>query len=102
MRTVVRNSFARHTILAERVSVGIVPPEGKPPAGSCAWCGGFRARYPNTLGANTAIVRAWLYRFHVDDDQGSRHSGPIAGGKLFCSRGCCESYTNQPFDETAR
>lgn len=100
MRTVVRNSFARHSIRAERVRVGIVPPAGKP-AHDCAWCGGFRANYPKSLGAHTVPVHAWLYRFHVDDDQGSRRSGPIAGGKLFCSRRCAETYTGQRFDETA-
>lgn len=85
MRTVVRNSFARHTIQAERVST----PYGE----SCANCGTVRW-------GRTGASAPWLYRFHVDDDQGSRHSGPIAGGKLFCSRDCAETYTGQPFDET--
>jgi hypothetical protein len=83
MRLVVRNSFARHTIMAERVRVV---------SQTCEFCGSQR-RTP---------TRLWLYRFHVDDDQGARDSGPIAGGKLFCSRDCCESYTRQPFDETGR
>lgn len=84
MRTVVRNSFARNTIVAERVRAH---------GSTCTKCGQVRGQHVRT---------AWLYRFHVDDDQGSRQSGPIAGGKLFCSRGCCEAYTDQPFDETAR
>jgi hypothetical protein len=99
VRTVVRNSFARNTVTAERVRVGVVPPGGKPST-DCAWCGGFRATYPKTLGAHSRPVSAWLYRFHVDDDGGRRNSGPIAGGRLFCSRGCCESYTGQSLDET--
>lgn len=84
MRHVVRNSFARQTITAERMSTATM-------TSGCTECGGVR----NTRG------RRWLYRFHVEDDQGARHSGPIAGGKLFCSRGCCEAYTGQNFDETA-
>lgn len=43
-----------------------------------------------------------LYRFHVDDDSGTRHSGAIANGKLFCSRSCAESYIGHPFDEGER
>lgn len=82
MRTVVRNSFARHSILAERVRAH---------GSTCTECGQVRGQHVRT---------AWLYRFHVDDDQGSRHSGPIADGKLFCSRGCAESYTGQNFDES--
>jgi len=74
MRTVVRNSFARHTIQSERVRVV---------SGTCTECGSTR---------QTQNGKPWLLRFHVDDDQGSRHSGPIANGKLFCSRGCCENY----------
>jgi hypothetical protein len=86
MRAVVRNSVARQTIQAERVRVI--------PAGSetCTWCGNVRER-------RHSGDRQWLYRFHVDDDSGSRHSGPIADGRLFCSRDCAESYTGQPFDE---
>lgn len=98
MRTVVRNSFARQTIRAERVQVGLVAPGGTPTR-TCTECGGFRASYPRTIGAHSRPVRGWLYRFHVEDDQGPRHSGPIADGKLFCSRGCCEAYTGQNFDE---
>lgn len=86
MRTVIRNSFARHSVTAERV----------PTDATCAWCGSQRIphRHP------AATPRAWLYRFHVDDDSGPRNSGPIAGGRLFCSRGCAEAYTDRPFDET--
>jgi hypothetical protein len=81
MRTVTRNSFARQSIVAHVIrTLGLA---------TCANCGGQRF----------SRGRSWLYRFHVDDDQGARHSGPIAGGKLFCSRGCCESYTGQPFAE---
>lgn len=86
MRTVVRNSCARHTIRAERVPT----PYGE----TCQECGTVRWGRPGST------VAKWLYRFHVDDDQGARHSGPIAGGKLFCSRGCCEQYTGQAFDES--
>ena len=96
MRYVTRNPFARFTILSERVQVGTVPPNGVPTR-TCTECGGFRARYPRTLGAHTRPVFAWLYRFHVDNDQGPRQSGPLADGKLFCSRVCAESYTGQPF-----
>lgn len=88
MRTVVRDSFARHTIRAERIYVTHSPGFHK----HCDNCGGTR---------ETKRGRLWLYRFHVDDDQGARNSGPIANGKLFCSRECCESYTGRPFDETA-
>ena len=91
MRTVVRNSFARQTIRAERVTVAS--------ANSCAECGDRRIGRTRRRADGTAHVTEWLYRFHVDDDQGSRHSGPIAGGKLFCSRGCCEAYTGQDFAE---
>ena len=86
MRTVVRNSFARQTIAAERIAT----PYGE----SCAECGSVR------WGRPTSTVARWLYRFHVDDDQGSRQSGPIADGRLFCSRDCAESYLGHPFDET--
>lgn len=91
-RTVVRNSFARQSIVAERVQVLI---NGQ----TCAECGGQREyRYPSK--APRVAGWRWLYRFSVDDDQGPRQSGPIAGGKLFCSRECCETYTGQKFDET--
>lgn len=89
MRTVVRNSFARQTITAERVTV-LSPTAVE---AGCTFCGNVRFR-------RTRALRAWLYRFHVDDDQGGRHSGTIAGGRLFCSRRCCEAYTGQPFDDT--
>lgn len=86
-RTVVRNSFARHTITSARVAT----PFGE----SCAMCGTVR------WGRPTSQVAPWLYRFSVNDDQGSRQSGPVAGGKLFCSRGCAEAYLGRSFDETA-
>jgi len=88
MRTVVRNSFARHTIKSERVRVDMHT--------TCTECGSVRTsqRVPD----RPAVL--WLLRFHVDDDQGSRSSGPIAGGKLFCSRSCAEGYTGRSFDET--
>jgi hypothetical protein len=82
MRTVVRNSFARQTILSERVPVSSL-------SGGCTECGGQRG--PED--------RPWLYRFVVEDDQGARHSGPIANGRLFCSRACAEMYLGQSFDE---
>ena len=84
MRTVVRNNFARHTIRAERVPVD---------RETCTWCGQQRYRVSG---------HGWLYRYHADDDGGSRHSGPLAGGRLFCCRGCAESYLDAPFDETAK
>ena len=79
MRTVVRNSFARHSITAERVSS-----QGR----TCHYCGSVR----DTRG------QTWLYRFYVDPDSG--RMGLIADGNLFCSRDCCESYTGRNFDET--
>ncbi len=85
MRTVVRNSFARQTILAERVSYPMYPPSG-----TCAECGNVR---------QARNGRGWLYRLHVDDDSGRRHSGPIAEGRLFCSRPCAEQYLGGAFDE---
>jgi hypothetical protein len=85
MRTVVRNSFARHTIRAERVTVNGQGDE------SCHECGSVRM---------LPSGRKWLYRFHVDDDSGPRHSGPISDGRLFCSRSCAEAYTGRSFDET--
>ena len=87
MRTVCRNSFARHTITAERVAVT----EQGPGSGDCENCGSVRGK-PGRL---------FLYRFHVDDDSGPRHSGPLADGKLFCSRSCAEAYIGRPFDECA-
>lgn len=83
MRTVVRNSYARQSILSERVSV-------RATSNDCTECGSVRG----------PIGKEWLYRFHVEDDQGARLSGPIAGGKLFCSRSCCEIYTGQSFNES--
>jgi hypothetical protein len=95
MRTVCRNSFARHSIEAERVRVvqRVTLGNGTAQSGGpgCAECGQQRIP-PDGYGA-------WLYRFHVVDDQGPRHSGPIAGGKLFCSRECCEAYASTRFDE---
>ncbi len=92
MRSVVRNSFARHSILSERVYLNAGD-------GTCTECGSVRQlqRRPS-MRAYPPL--AYLLRFHVDDDQGSRTSGPIADGKLFCSRGCCESYIGRPLDET--
>ena len=93
MRTVVRNSVARQSIRAERVRAH---------GTTCAECGsvrqGRRQHDPQDT-TRVSVGASWLYRFHVDDDQGSRQSGPIAGGKLFCSRGCAEAYIGQPFAE---
>lgn len=86
MRTVVRNSFARHTIRAERVPTRY--------GESCQECGTVRWGRPASQSA------PWLYHFHVDNDSGSRHSGPLANGKLFCSRDCAEIYVGYRFDET--
>jgi len=97
MRTVVRNSFARHSITAERVRVSVRTGQAITPGTTCTECGSQRF----TTNRNGSTNGAWLYRFHVDDDQGSRQSGPIADGKLFCSRGCCETYIGRNFDETA-
>ncbi len=83
MRTVIRNSFTRQTIKAKRVRTR--------PGEACAECGAVRWRPEGTVD--------WLYHFYVEDDQGARHSGPLAGGKLFCSRSCCESYTGQAFGD---
>lgn len=92
MRTVVRNSFARQSIRSERVTVDH--------ATCCTECGQQRYKPHSYLDPHDPRARRpWLYRFHVDDDQGSRHSGPIAGGKLFCSRGCAEAYLGQDFAE---
>lgn len=88
MRSVVRNSFARQSIRSERVRV-----DGR----TCAECGSVRYGPDDERGF--ARYR-WLYRFHVDDDSGPRHSGPIADGRLFCSRECAETYIGRPFDET--
>jgi hypothetical protein len=81
-RYVVRNSYARHTVRSERITIT---------RATCDYCGSVR---------HTKIGRPYLYRFLVDDDSGSRQSGPIAGGRLFCSRSCAESYTGRSFDET--
>lgn len=106
MRTVVRNSFARQTIKAERVrarsryvnvdgSTAMVKTEG------CTECGSVRGGIAGGMTPDGPIADGayWLYRFHVDDDQGPRQSGPIADGKLFCSRQCAEQYTGRNFDE---
>ena len=98
MRTVVRDSFARHTIRAERVPT----PYGE----TCTFCGTVRYGRPTTEGPAASAAhprpRPWLYRFHVDDDSGARCSGPILGGRLFCSRDCAEVYSGQPFNEENR
>ncbi len=94
MRSVVRNSFARHSIQSERVYVNGTDT-------TCTECGSVRQlqRRPS-MRAYPPL--AYLLRFHIDDDQGPRTSGPIANGKLFCSRGCAESYIGVPFDEVDR
>ena len=84
MRTIVRNSFAHETIESERVHTPL----------SCTWCGQHRV----TAGRG-ARGRTYLLRFHVSGDS-ARTSGPIIGGKLFCSRECGESYLGRSFDET--
>lgn len=84
MRYVTRNPFARHTIRSERVTAH---------GATCAWCGSVR----HTAADQRLNRRPWLLRFHTDDDQGPRQSGPIANGKLFCSRSCCETYIDQRF-----
>lgn len=94
MQPVTRNSIARHTILAERVPIGTGESTHMP---TCSWCGQRRVTGRTRTLDPHPIVRYWLYRFHVDDDSGARHSGPIAGGRLFCSRACAEAYTDQPF-----
>ena len=83
-----RNSFARQTIRAERVRTDT----------TCEWCGSQRIPHRNPA----CLPASWLYCFHVDDDSGSCHSGPIANGKLFCCRDCAESYIGHPFDECMR
>lgn len=84
MRIVVRNSFARHTIRAERVRVRH---SAEHTGNTCTFCGSQR----------TTNGKSWLYRFHMDDGQGPRNSGPILNGKLFCSRDCAESYIGHSF-----
>lgn len=93
MRHIVRNSFARNSIMAERVCVQ--QNQGYYGLGNatCTECGSVRV---------PARGKPYLYRFHVDDDQGARTSGPIANGRLFCCRGCAESYIGNSFDETKR
>lgn len=88
MRTVVRNSFAHETILAERISF---PLAAFIVGGGCSWCGQvhYVKNDPRTV---------WLYRFHVDGES-ARNSGPIAGGKTFCSRSCVESYIGRSLAE---
>ena len=83
MRTVVRNSFARQSMLAECVYDDL--------RRGCTECGQLRT---------TPAGRSWLYRYHVDDD--SRHSGPMADGRLFCCRSCAEAWLSQAFNETGR
>ena len=95
MRTVVRNSFARQTIRSERVRVTFRAGQQIDHGSTCEWCGSQRF----TTNREGSTSGAWLYRFHVDDDQGSRHSGPIAGGKLFCSRSRAETYTGSSFSD---
>ena len=80
MRQVVRNSFARETVYAERVTAS---------AGACVECG--QRRY-------TRSGKGWLYRFLVQSDGG--RSGYAANGNVFCSRSCAETYIGQSFDET--
>lgn len=94
MRTVVRNSFARQSIRSERIRITL-------PHAGCTECGAVRQEVKRYLDPHDPRVRSWLYRFHVDDDSGPRHSGPIAGGRLFCSRECAETFVGQPFDECA-
>lgn len=89
MNYVTRNPFARFTIRSERVPT-TANTDGTRIGQTCTECGSQRLQRQGT--------RAYLLRFHVDDDQGPRHSGPIANGKLFCSRACCEQYTGQRFD----
>jgi hypothetical protein len=87
MRTVVRNSFARHTVMSEQIHTTHE---------TCAECGQVRYRR-----SAHGLLKPYLYRFHVDDDQGgSRRSGPVGNGKMFCCRSCAEAYIGQPFDET--
>ena len=80
MRTVVRNSFARQSITAEVVSTATM-------TAGCTECGNVR----HSRG------HRWLYRFHLEPDSGRTQL--IASGKLFCSRGCCETYIGQSFSE---
>lgn len=84
MRTVVRNSFARETIQSARIHVVNA---------TCHNCGSQR----HTVRKGKTYT--WLLRFHVDGES-SRSSGPIADGKLFCSRSCVESYIGRNLDES--
>jgi hypothetical protein len=78
MRNVYRNPFARHTILAERIVA-----RGR----TCTECGNVRH----------SRAGDFLYRFVVDPDSGPTVN--VADGKLFCCRGCAESYTGQSFKD---
>lgn len=69
MNLVSRHSFARESILSERIYS----------SETCRECGSMRT---------TPKGRTWLYRFIVDPDAG--YKAPIRG--LFCSRICCETY----------
>lgn len=78
MRTIYRNPFARHTISSERV-----PARGR----TCTECGNVRH----------SRAGDFLYRFVVEPDSG--RTSYAAGGKLFCSRGCAETYIGHSFKE---
>lgn len=69
------------TIRAERVHVVVATGLSWQWSRTCTWCHGQRYVRGRT--------RTWLYRFH---DSGARCSGPIADGKLFCSRDCLKAY----------
>lgn len=77
----VRNSFARETIIGQRVKVDV---NGL----TCEWCGSVRQR--------TEASQPWLYQLMVEHDGG--RTGEIAG--LYCSRSCVESYVGSNLDET--
>ena len=80
MRTVIRNSFARNTIIARRVH---------DVSTTCKWCGNRRT---------TRNGRPWLYQFSQENDGLLNTLHAIPG--LFCSRSCAETYHGASFDET--
>lgn len=94
MRLVVRNSFARTSILSERVSVPLRVGQKMFVGHFCDECGGQRKNM-----RNDSTTGAWLYRFHEGQ---SWRTVPIAKGKLFCSRSCIEAYIGHSLDERKR
>jgi hypothetical protein len=82
MAYISRDPFAREELHRETVDVTRT-------GESCSWCGqrrcpGARRR---TLAAQTGL-RYFLYRYRVETDGGRT----VPDQRLFCSKGCRESY----------